>query len=94
MEENLSEECGNYISPNVSNSEESDRSNDAAQGDDSPNDDVDRIGVTTQDKVDTVGMDDGVPSTAVVLHEDKRYYAAAEEAYCADVKTLVIDKDA
>jgi hypothetical protein len=55
---------------------------------------VDRIGVTTEDKVDTVDMDDGVPSTAVVLPEDKKYYAAAEEAYCADVKTLIISKDA
>jgi hypothetical protein len=43
MEENLSEECGNYISPNVSDREENDGS---------------------------------------------------KEAYCADVKTRVMNKDA
>jgi 116 kDa U5 small nuclear ribonucleoprotein component len=94
MEENLPEECGNYISPNVSDSEESDGFDDAAQGDDSPNDDVGRMGVTTEDGDDTMDMDDEVPGTVVVLHEDKKYYATAEEVYCADVKTLVIDEDA
>ena len=30
----------------------------------------------------------------VVLHEDKKYYATAEEVYGQDVETLVMDEDA
>lgn len=44
---------------------------------------------------DNVDVVDAVSaSRAVVLHEDKRYYAEAEDVYGADVETLVQDEDA
>ena len=33
-------------------------------------------------------------STAIVLHEDKKYYPSAEEVYGEGVETLVMDEDA
>eukprot|EP00951_Prasinocladus_malaysianus_P046590 scaffold647795_cov45-Prasinocladus_malaysianus.AAC.2 len=32
--------------------------------------------------------------SAVVLHEDKKYYATAEETYGQDTETLVMEEDA
>lgn len=38
--------------------------------------------------------DDGAPSGALVLHEDKKYYPSAEELYGAGTETLVQEEDA
>ena len=57
MEQNLQEEFGNYISLNVSDSEESDKSDNGARDDDPSNDDVDRIGGTAVDQDDDIDMD-------------------------------------
>ena len=38
--------------------------------------------------------DDVMPSTSVVLHEDKKYYPTAEEIYGADVEAIVHEEDA
>ena len=73
MEENLSQECGKYISPNVSDSEESSKLDDGAKEDDVPNDDVDRIGGTTEDEGDDVDLEDKIPGTAVVLQGDRKH---------------------
>ena len=35
-----------------------------------------------------------IPSTAIVLHEDKKYYPSALEVYGPDVETLVQEEDA
>lgn len=41
-----------------------------------------------------VGGDEGMPGTAIVLHEDKKYYPTAEEVYGAGTETLVQEEDA
>jgi 116 kDa U5 small nuclear ribonucleoprotein component len=94
MEENLSKECGKYISLNVSDSEESDGSDDVARRDDAPNGDVDRMGATAEDEDDDVDVEDNDPDTAVVLQGDRKYYTTAEEVYGTDVETLAMDGDA
>ena len=94
MEENLSEECGKYISPNVSDSEESSELDDGAREDDVPNDDVDRMGATAEDEGDDVDVEDKNPGTAVVLQGDRKHYTTAEEVYGTDVEALVMDGDA
>ncbi|KXS20267.1 P-loop containing nucleoside triphosphate hydrolase protein [Gonapodya prolifera JEL478] len=38
-------------------------------------------------------VDDAPPSTAIILHEDKKYYPTAEEVYGRDVETLVQEED-
>ncbi len=46
-------------------------------------------GVAVDDEDDEQGM-----STAVVLHEDKKYYPTAEEIYGEGVEALVMEEDA
>lgn len=38
--------------------------------------------------------EEGPSVNAVVLHEDKKYYASAEEVYGPDVEALVMEEDA
>ena len=38
--------------------------------------------------------EDAAPSTAVVLHEDKKYYPSAEEVYGEGIEALVQEEDA
>lgn len=38
-------------------------------------------------------MEDGM-ETAVVLHEDKKYYPTADEVYGKETETLVMEEDA
>jgi U5 small nuclear ribonucleoprotein component len=38
--------------------------------------------------------DEAAPSTAVVLHEDKKYYPSAEEVFGENVEALVQEEDA
>ena len=40
----------------------------------------------------TLGMP-SVSSTAIILHEDKKYYPSAEEVYGSDVEALVQEED-
>ena len=94
MEKNLQEEFGNYISPNVSDNEESDQSDNGAQDNDPSNDDVDRIGGTAVDQDDDVDMDSEDTGKAVVLHEGNKHCATTEKIYSADVEALVMDGDA
>ena len=48
------------------------------------------------ERIDDADDDDdtGVESTAVVLHEDKKYYPTAMEVYGPEVETLVQEEDA
>lgn len=39
-------------------------------------------------------IDEDVPSNAVILHEDKKYYPSAQEVYGEDVETMVEEEDA
>ena len=94
MEENLFEEFGNYISPNVSDIEESGELDDGTREDDAPNDDVDRMGATAEDEDDDMDVEDKDPGTAVVLQGNRKYYTTAEEVYGMDVETLAMDGDA
>ena len=45
------------------------------------------------DDMDERMEQDGVPSQAVVLHEDKKYYPTAEEIYGPEVETIVHEED-
>lgn len=45
-------------------------------------------------RVNTAGVAEGVPSNAVVLHEDKRYYPTAQQLYGEDVEARVEEEDA
>ena len=78
------DEFGNYIGPEL----ESDDDEESAE----EQEDVDE-----HDEANEMADDDedpGVESTAVVLHEDKKYYPTAMEVYGPEVETLVEEEDA
>ena len=56
----------------------------ADNGDEEANGDI--------DEDDALNGDEGA-STAVVLHEDKKYYPSASEVYGPEVETLVQEED-
>ena len=79
------DEFGNYIGPELESDEEDDDSVDEPEA----YEDVDDANEAIDDDEDP-----NVESTAVVLHEDKKYYPTAMEVYGPEVETLVQEEDA
>ena len=102
MDNDLYDEFGNYIGPELESDEEEEeelmygagRHDEAGEGgeeDDEENEDEDKAG----DGHMMVEMSNGQSSSgAVVLHEDKKYYPTAMEVYGPDVETIVHEEDA
>ena len=92
----LYDEFGNYIGPELESDDDSEGSQEAefddhdiANGDrDGIDDDADEMALAEVDDAD------GGQSTAIVLHEDKKYYPTASEVYGPEVETLVQEEDA
>merc|ERR550534_1424436 len=78
------DEFGNYIGPELESDEESEDS----MEDQDMNQEVDEPAEVAEDEDETVS------STAVVLHEDKKYYPTASEVYGPEVETIVQEEDA
>lgn len=57
-------------------------------------DDAEAAANARLDAVEGLVEEDEDISTAVVLHEDKKYYPSAEEMYGEGVETLVMEEDA
>ncbi len=80
------DEFGNYIGPELESDEDDD---------DSPDEQDDQYGDQDDQAMEQAEEeDDAVPSTAVVLHEDKKYYPSASEVYGPEVETIVQEEDA
>jgi len=98
MDEDLYDEFGNYIGPDLDdNSDDSDGEDsgeESSDNDSDKNDDDDDVDKGGDDEND-VEMDQLAENTesAIVLHEDKRYYPDAEEVYGEGVETLVQEED-
>jgi len=80
------DEFGNYIGPELESDEEDEDS--AEEQENFEEHETERIDDADDDD------DTGVESTAVVLHEDKKYYPTAMEVYGPEVETLVQEEDA
>jgi U5 small nuclear ribonucleoprotein component len=93
--DDLYDEFGNYVGPELESDEEDDdmyRAEIANKDNDDDNDDEadeEREETPMDDDVGTV--DDS--STAVVLHEDKKYYPTASEVFGPGVETIVQEED-
>lgn len=83
MDADLYDEFGNYIGPDLA-SESEDETEYGNIGDDG--DDRDRSDEEMEEDKDDVRDQMEQNSTAVVLHEDKRYYPSALEVYGPQVK--------
>lgn len=95
MDSTLYDEFGNYVGPALSDGSEEDEDDDEDEEeseDEDEEDDAEGDGRAEMDATDTGAAEPS--STAIVLHEDKKYYPTAEEVYGEDVETLVMDEDA
>ena len=94
-EDDLYDEFGNYIGPELGSDEDDEPEKRAFE--DSDDDDDDLFGF--QEEAAMVVRGDGPPGqvqqeeNAIVLHEDKQYYPDAEDVY-PGVETVVMDEDA
>lgn len=86
MDQDLYDEFGNYIGPEL------DSDDDDNDDDDLPDDDADYDRDDDDADMDQDDMDDQ-GDMQVVLHEDKKYYPTAEEVYGPDVETIVQEED-
>lgn len=106
MDQDLYDEFGNYIGPDLESDDEDDQSI-YGQNEQQEEMDVSLFSVLSsksdfekmylQDEAieeDEVEADDEKRSRAIVLHEDKRYYPTALEVYGQDVETIVQEEDA
>ncbi|KAL4855038.1 U5 small nuclear ribonucleoprotein component CLO [Chlorella vulgaris] len=96
----LYDEFGNYIGPELSESEEEDEGLQQQQQMEGPGSEEE------EEEAEAMEEDGRMPGTdlalygeegsgmAVVLHEDKKYYPTAEETFGKDTETLVQEEDA
>jgi U5 small nuclear ribonucleoprotein component len=102
-EEDLYDEFGNYIGPDLESSDDDDDDDESVDDSglkDAPDDASDvsdegggRSGVVVL-RDEAQAMDTAEPANAIVLHEDKEHYPSAEQVYGEDVRTAVLDEDA
>ena len=91
-EEELYDEFGNYIGPDL-DSEDEDSSVEDGAALRQTEDDVSEVSGEHMDTEDTA-EETAEPMQAIVLHEDKEHYASASQVYGEDVRTAVVDEDA
>eukprot|EP00640_Fibrocapsa_japonica_P000517 CAMPEP_0113940842 /NCGR_PEP_ID=MMETSP1339-20121228/6886_1 /TAXON_ID=94617 /ORGANISM="Fibrocapsa japonica" /LENGTH=1009 /DNA_ID=CAMNT_0000944805 /DNA_START=44 /DNA_END=3073 /DNA_ORIENTATION=- /assembly_acc=CAM_ASM_000762 len=99
MDDDLYDEFGNYIGPDLADS--ADEDSDASGDEEEEEEEEDSEEEQTQMEVDdeegggapAEGEGDPVEETAIQLHEDKKYYPDAEEVY-GGAETVVLDEDA
>lgn len=91
--DDLYDEFGNYIGPELESDDEEDMYNAELPGPQRrPNEDDDNE-EEMEHEGGVIDEDMEEPSTAVVLHEDKKYYPTAEEVYGPGVETIVQEED-
>ncbi|EGD82082.1 Eftud2 protein [Salpingoeca rosetta] len=100
MDEDLYDEFGNYIGPDIASEDSEDELPDVLPEQDAPRPmhaDEDMMDEMRQRQMEEQGQameeEEDVPGSAIVLHEDKQYYPSAEDVYGKDVETVVQEED-
>ena len=90
----LYDQFGNYMGPELESDEEEDDDDEQQNG---YRQELDQVDQTSDMEDEPGGEDQAIDvsnlSTAVVLHEDKKYYPSALELYGPDVETVVQEED-
>ena len=89
-EEDLYDEFGNYIGPDLDSGDDDDNDEIEVGDDDSGDDDDDD---DEKEEAGDVEMGDDDDDTRIVLHEDKKYYPTSIEVYGEEVETTVQEED-
>ncbi|XP_060078669.1 116 kDa U5 small nuclear ribonucleoprotein component-like [Ylistrum balloti] len=87
MDQELYDEFGNYIGPELDSDDD-----DNEDSDEEREEHFGEYGADEDEDMDADDADD-VPEMQVVLHEDKKYYPTAEEVYGPEVETIVQEED-
>ncbi|KAL6759260.1 elongation factor EF-Tu-like protein [Haematococcus lacustris] len=101
MDESLYDEFGNYIGPELASDQEEDVAIDDYDMDEAERRANERMqagdvsmGVAAEAGDEEEGDEQGPSASAVVLHEDKKYYPSADEVFGPGVEALVMEEDA
>jgi U5 small nuclear ribonucleoprotein component len=98
QEEELYDEFGNYIGPDLDDSssdeEESDVEEQVPDDASDVSDEAAGGGAMVISSTGSPAGEEGEPMQAIVLHEDKVHYPSATEVYGDEVRTAVLDEDA
>uniref|UniRef100_A0A2P2MHA5 SNU114 homolog n=1 Tax=Rhizophora mucronata TaxID=61149 RepID=A0A2P2MHA5_RHIMU len=100
MDDNLYDEFGNYIGPEIESDRESD-GEEEEEDEELPDQPLREEGAAASDGEEATNAPNGWITASndvdmdnqIVLAEDKKYYPTAEEVYGEDVETLVMDED-
>lgn len=92
MDDDLYDEFGNYIGPEIESDEESEEEMQVEEELDEEDAEKEENGRLAT--IDAMEGDDEDPGNQIVLAEDKKYYPTALEVYGEEVETLVMDEDA
>jgi len=84
MDQDLYDEFGNYIGPELESDDDSSSEEEREEEEDPGVD---------QEAIEQDDDEEGGQSMAIVLHEDKKYYPTAGEVYGPDVETIVHEED-
>ena len=87
MDENLYDEFGNYIGPEIASDEEDEEEEQEEQEGEEGGGEM----ITGDEEEEEAEADN---EGAIILAEDKKYYPTAMEVYGEEVETLVEDEDA
>eukprot|EP00804_Cyclotella_cryptica_P011169 CCRYP_007706-RC/>CCRYP_007706-RC protein AED:0.21 eAED:0.21 QI:227/1/1/1/1/1/5/189/803 len=102
-QQDLYDEFGNYIGPDLDSSSDDDSSSQASDDDNNLPDDASDVSDMSRDgggRADQQLVEHGgelgtaSAASAIVLHEDKVHYPSAEEVFGEGVRTAVLDEDA
>ncbi|CAG2223450.1 116 kDa U5 small nuclear ribonucleoprotein component-like [Mytilus edulis] len=89
MDQELYDEFGNYVGPELDSDEEDEDADEDQNREDAM---AEYAGEDDDDDMDADDADDAA-EMQVVLHEDKKYYPTAEEVYGPEVETIVQEED-
>jgi len=92
VQEDLYDEFGNYIGPEIDSDEDGDAP-EIEDGDDESGDEEERMEYDGEQPLLEDAAGGGEEDGRVVLHEDKKYYPTAMEVYGEEVETTVQDED-
>src|SRR5689334_20479022 len=90
MDEDLYDEFGNYIGPELEIEDVKETTNGKDEGEVISLEDND---IKIQETEIPLVTKEPSHTKAIVLHEDKKYYQSSEEIYGPDVETMVQDED-
>ena len=95
-EQELYDEFGNYLGPDLDDSSDDDDDEYDAPQDEIGYGEVNAHADSMIVAPDASALNEGPIETqnAIVLHEDKEHYASAEDVYGSDVRAVVLDEDA